>query len=88
MGGDSSKCSVGHKIGIIGNGNSALIINGISFNISRMLEAVAIQTVEHFRSQMIVVHLILGFFMFLLMLATIKYFLSYHQLEKGIISSY
>ncbi|CAF0765890.1 unnamed protein product [Adineta steineri] len=54
MGPKFSTCQVGSNVGIFGNGNSALIINGVSYNISNIFSAAANVFMQKYRSEFII----------------------------------
>lgn len=85
MGGDCSKGNVQNQIGIVGNGNSAFILNDAALNLSKILESTIIFTAKYYRSQWIAVHLVSILLMCLFTSAIILYKKSNYRTEKGII---
>ena len=56
MGGGCSKGHVRNQIGIVGDGNSAFILNDITFNISQIMESAIVLTAKHYQTQWIGIH--------------------------------
>jgi hypothetical protein len=53
MGPKCSTIQIGGNVGISGNGNSALIINGISYNISSIFNTAVNVIMQRYRSELI-----------------------------------
>jgi hypothetical protein len=83
MGGDCSKYSTKYRVGIIGNANSAIIVDGITLNISSILETVVIRTIKYYRFEFITLYLVSAFLVLLCTIMAIRYFMSRHHVEKG-----
>ncbi len=83
MGIDYSKDSVMYQIGINGNGNSAFIVNGITFNISTLLETTAMLTAKYYHSQLIAIHFTSIFLIFLFTVIHIQCRKLHRRNEKG-----
>jgi hypothetical protein len=81
MGGDCSKCFKGHNIEIVGHGNSALIINGVTFNITSMLEPVITLTIKQYRFEMITMHFASIFLVLLFVFIIIRYLMSHRHVN-------
>ncbi|CAF4265803.1 unnamed protein product [Rotaria magnacalcarata] len=81
-----SKCStlqIGGKVHISGNGNSPLIINGITYNISSLFNTVVSMTMRQYRSELILVQFISAFVVLISVLLTVRFLISRFPVDKG-----
>ncbi|CAF2057507.1 unnamed protein product [Rotaria magnacalcarata] len=82
-----SKCStlqIGGKVHISGNGNSPLIINGITYNISSLFNTVVSMTMRQYRSELILVQFISAFVVLISVLLTVRFLISRFPVDKGL----
>jgi len=80
-------CSKDHKqvnVGIIGNGNSAFVVNGLTFNLTSILESAITFTIKKYRIEVIAIQLVSFCLVLLSVLMTGRYRMSHNGTEKDI----
>ena len=82
MGVSSSKCENRVNVDIVGNGNSAFVLNGVTFNITNMLETTIIFTIRKYRVEVIGIQLVSFCVILLCTLMIRRYHRSHNWTDK------
>ena len=83
MGSTCSTIQTGGEIDISGNGNSAIIINGLRHNVSNMFNTAVNLITQKYRFELILIHFTSVLLMMISTLFIIRFLMSHSAVEKG-----
>ncbi|CAF0899930.1 unnamed protein product [Adineta ricciae] len=84
MGDNHSKCQNRVNVDIIGNGNSAFVLNGVTFNVTNLLETTIIFAIKKYRVEVIAIQLVSFCVILFCVLMIGRYHMSHHWTDEDI----
>ncbi|CAF1486565.1 unnamed protein product [Adineta ricciae] len=82
MGDSYSKCKNRVNVDIVGNGNSAFVLNGVTFNVTNMLETTVIFTIKKYRVEVIAIQLVSFCVILFCILIIGRYHIPHHRTDE------